>query len=142
VLHTAILLAGRTASAFTAQIGSMKSREEIDAIRTLGLDPMELLVLPCVLASLISLPLLSFLAMLAGILGGAMVCIFTLDITPTMFLSMLHAYTDLQHFLVGMSKAPVFAFLIAVIGCLEGFRVSGSAESVGVRTTSSNPSSW
>jgi phospholipid/cholesterol/gamma-HCH transport system permease protein len=137
VLHTAILLAGRTASAFTAQIGSMKSREEIDAIRTLGLDPMELLVLPCVLASLISLPLLSFLAMLAGILGGAMVCIFTLDITPTMFLSMLHAYTDLQHFLVGMSKAPVFAFLIAVIGCLEGFRVSGSAESVGVRTTSS-----
>jgi phospholipid/cholesterol/gamma-HCH transport system permease protein len=137
VLLTAILLAGRTASAFTAQIGSMKSREEIDAIRTLGLDPMELLVLPRVLALLISLPLLSFLAMLAGIIGGAMVCIFALDITPTMFLSMLHADTEVRHFLVGMSKAPVFAFLIAVIGCLEGFRVSGSAQSVGAHTTSS-----
>ncbi len=137
VLLTAILLAGRTASAFTAQIGSMKSREEIDALRTLGLDPMELLVLPRVLALLIALPLLSFLAMLAGIIGGAMVCIFALDITPTMFLSMLHADTDVRHFLVGMSKAPVFAFLIAVIGCLEGFRVSGSAQSVGAHTTSS-----
>ncbi len=137
VLLTAILLAGRTASAFTAQIGSMKSREEIDAIRTLGLDPMELLVLPRVLALLIALPLLSFLAMLAGILGGAMVCIFALDITPTMFLSVLHADTEVRHFLVGMSKAPVFAFLIAVIGCLEGFRVSGSAQSVGEHTTSS-----
>ncbi len=137
VLLTAILLAGRTASAFTAQIGSMKSREEIDAIRTLGLDPMELLVLPRVLALLISLPLLSFLAMLAGILGGAMVCIFALDITPAMFLSMLRADTDVRHFLVGMGKAPVFAFLIAVIGCLEGFRVTGSAQSVGEHTTSS-----
>ena len=137
VLLTAILLAGRTASAFTAQIGSMKAREEIDAIRALGLDPMELLVLPRVLALLISLPLLSFLAMLAGILGGAMVCIFALDITPAMFMSMLHADTEVRHFLVGMSKAPVFAFLIGVIGCLEGFRVSGSAQSVGAHTTSS-----
>lgn len=137
VLLTAILLAGRTASAFTAQLGSMKSREEIDAIRVLGLDPIELLVLPRVLALLISLPLLSFVAMLAGIIGGAMVCIFALDITPTMFLSMLHADTDVRHFLVGLSKAPVFAFLIAVIGCLEGFRVSGSAQSVGEHTTSS-----
>jgi len=137
VLLTAILMAGRTASAFTAQLGSMKSREEIDAIRILGLDPVELLVLPRVLALLISLPLLSFLAMLAGIVGGAMVCIFALDITPTMFLSMLHADTDVRHFLVGMAKAPVFAFLIAVIGCLEGFRVSGSAQSVGAHTTSS-----
>ena len=137
VLLTAILLAGRTASAFTAQLGSMKSREEIDAIRVLGLDPMELLVLPRVLALLISLPLLSFLAMLAGIIGGATVCIFALDITPAMFLSMLHADTPVRHFLVGMSKAPVFAFLIAVIGCLEGFRVSGSAQSVGEHTTSS-----
>ncbi len=137
VLLTAILLAGRTASAFTAQIGSMKAREEIDAIRALGLDPMELLVLPRVLAVLISLPLLSFLAMLSGIVGGAMVCTFALDITPAMFLTMLHADTEVRHFLVGMSKAPVFAFLIAVIGCLEGFRVSGSAQSVGTHTTSS-----
>lgn len=137
VLLTAIMLAGRTASAFTAQIGSMKAREEIDAIRMLGLDPIELLVLPRVLALLISLPLLSFVAMLAGILGGALVCIFTLGITPTMFLSVFHADTDLRHLLVGLSKAPVFAFLIAVIGCLEGFKVSGSAQSVGEHTTSS-----
>ena len=137
VLLTAILLAGRTASAFTAQIGSMKAREEIDAMRALGLDPMEFLVLPRVLAVLISMPLLSFLAMLCGIGGGAIVCIFALDITPAMFLSMLHSDTELRHFLVGMSKAPVFAFLIAVIGCLEGFRVSGSAQSVGTHTTSS-----
>lgn len=137
VLLTAIMLAGRTASAFTAQIGSMKSREEIDAIRMLGLDPIELLVLPRVLALLISLPLLSFLAMLAGILGGALVCIFALDITPAMFLSVFHADTDLRHLLVGLSKAPAFAFLIAVIGCLEGFKVSGSAQSVGEHTTSS-----
>ncbi len=137
VLLTAILMAGRTASAFTAQLGSMKSQEEIDAIRVLGLDPMELLVLPRVLALLVSLPLLTFLAMLAGIVGGALVCIFALDIAPAMFLSMLHADTQVRHFLVGMGKAPVFAFLIAVIGCLEGFRVSGSAESVGVHTTSS-----
>jgi phospholipid/cholesterol/gamma-HCH transport system permease protein len=137
VLLTAIMLAGRTASAFTAQIGSMKSREEIDAIRMLGLDPIELLVLPRVLALLISLPLLSFLGMLSGILGGALVCIFALDITPAMFLSVFHADTDLRHLLVGLSKAPAFAFLIAVIGCLEGFKVSGSAQSVGEHTTSS-----
>jgi phospholipid/cholesterol/gamma-HCH transport system permease protein len=137
VLLTAIMLAGRTASAFTAQIGSMKSREEIDAIRMLGLDPIELLVLPRVLALLISLPLLSFVGMLAGILGGAFVCIFTLGITPAMFLSVFHANTDLRHLLVGLSKAPAFAFLIAVIGCLEGFKVSGSAQSVGEHTTSS-----
>jgi len=137
VLLTAILLAGRTASAFTAQIGSMKSREEIDAIRTLGLDPMELLVLPRVLALLISLPLLSFLAMLSGVIGGAMVCIFALDISPAMFLSVFHEDTGVQQLLVGLSKAPVFAFLIAVIGCLEGFRVTGSAQSVGEHTTSS-----
>lgn len=137
VLLTAILLAGRTASAFTAQIGSMKSREEIDAIRMLGLDPIELLVLPRVLALLISLPLLSFLAMLSGILGGALVCIFALDITPAMFLSVFHTDTELRHLLVGLSKAPVFAFLIAVIGCLEGFKVRGSAQSVGEHTTSS-----
>ncbi len=137
VLLTAILLAGRTASAFTAQIGSMKSREEIDAIRMLGLDPIELLVLPRVLALLIAMPLLTFLAMLAGILGGALVCVAALDITPAMFMSIFHADTEVRHFLVGLSKAPVFAFLIAAIGCLEGFKVSGSAQSVGEHTTSS-----
>ena len=100
VLLTAILLAGRTASAFTAQIGSMKANEEIDAIRTLGLDPMDLLVLPRVLALLIALPLLTFLAMMAGILGGAVVCIVSLGISPDMFISLLHSDIGVQHFLV------------------------------------------
>ena len=137
VLLTAILIAGRTASAFTAQIGSMKANEEIDAIRTLGLSPMELLVLPRVFALLIALPILTFIAMLSGILGGAVVCALSLDISPTMYLAMLQENIALKPFVVGMAKAPMFAFLIAVIGCLEGFKVTGSAQSVGERTTSS-----
>ncbi|MEN0104951.1 MAG: ABC transporter permease [Pseudomonas sp.] len=135
VLLTAILMAGRTASAFTAQIGSMKANEEVDAIRTLGLNPVELLVLPRVLALLVSLPILTFLAMLSGILGGAVVCLLVLNISPTMYLTILQGI-EVQHLLVGLVKAPVFAFLIAVIGCLEGFKVSGSAQSVGEHTTS------
>jgi len=137
VLLTAILMAGRTASAFAAQIGSMKANEEIDALRTLGLNPMELLVLPRVLAMLVSLPILSFVGMLSGILGGALVCALTLDISPTLFLAILQSDIGVQHFWVGLAKAPLFAFLIAVIGCLEGFKVSGSAQSVGEHTTSS-----
>ncbi|URX63018.1 ABC transporter permease [Luteibacter anthropi] len=136
VLLTAILLAGRTASAFTAQIGSMKAREEIDAIRTLGLDPVELLVLPRTLALLIALPLLTFVAMLAGIAGGAVVCMATLKMSLSMFLTMFQDDMSIAQFLVGMAKAPVFAFMIAVIGCMEGFKVSGSAQSVGEHTTS------
>lgn len=137
VLLTAILMAGRTASAFTAQIGSMKANEEVDAIRALGLDPVNLLVLPRVMALLISLPLLTFLAMLTGIAGGMAVCAISLDIPPAMFLGILREHLDLRHFFVGMVKAPVFAFIIAVIGCLEGFKVAGSAQSVGEHTTSS-----
>ncbi|MHC6223272.1 MlaE family lipid ABC transporter permease subunit [Pseudomonas sp. X10] len=137
VLLTAILMAGRTASAFTAQIGSMKANEEIDAIRTLGLNPVELLVVPRVLALLIALPLLTFVAMLCGIVGGAAVCALSLGISPAMFLSLLQSDIGVQHFIVGLIKAPFFAFLIAAIGCLEGFKVAGSAESVGAHTTSS-----
>lgn len=136
VLLTAILIAGRTASAFTAQIGSMKANEEIDAIRTLGLNPIELLVVPRVLALLIALPLLTFIAMLCGMVGGAVVCALSLNISPAMFLSLLQSDIGVQHLLVGLGKAPFFAFLIAAIGCLEGFKVSGSAESVGAHTTS------
>lgn len=137
VLLTAILMAGRTASAFTAQIGSMKANEEIDAIRSLGLNPLDILVMPRVLAMLISLPLLTFIAMMSGMLGGALVCALKLDISLTMFLSILQQDVDVRHFYLGMAKAPLFAFLIAIIGCMEGFRVSGSAESVGEHTTSS-----
>lgn len=137
VLLTAILLAGRTASAFTAQIGSMKANEELDALRTLGLSPTEMLVLPRVMALLISLPMLTFLAMICGIVGGGVVCALSLGISPAMFLSLMQADIGVQHFLVGIVKAPIFAFFIAAIGCLEGFKVEGSAESVGAHTTSS-----
>jgi len=135
VLLTAILLAGRSGSAFTAQIGSMKSREELDAIQTLGLDPIELLVLPRLLALLVMLPVLTFIAMIAGIIGGGLVGSMSLDITPAMFVARLHEMTQQRHFWVGMLKAPVFAFIIAAVGCLEGFKVEGSAESVGRHTT-------
>ncbi|MBW0146102.1 ABC transporter permease [Marinobacter sp. CAU 1620] len=137
VLLAAILLAGRTASAFTAHIGAMKVNQELDAIRTLGLDPIELLVLPRVLAMMVSLPILAFIGMIAGMVGGAAVCALALDIYPAQFIAIIERDIELRHFLVGLSKAPVFAFVIAVIGCLEGFKVSGSAQSVGEHTTSS-----
>ena len=137
VLLTAILVAGRSGSAFTAQIGSMKSREELDAIEALGLDAIELLVLPRLLALLVMLPVLAFIAMIMGVLGGMVVSTLTLDITTGMYLSRLHEMVEIHHFWVGMVKAPIFAFLIAVVGCLEGFKVEGSAESVGRHTTSS-----
>lgn len=137
VLLAAILLAGRTASAFTAQLGAMKSNEEIDALKANGLDPVELLVLPRVMAMLISLPLLAFIGMLSGLLGGAMVCAMALDISFAQFMSAFEDDMSVRHLLLGLSKAPVFAFVIAVIGCLEGFKVSGSAQSVGAHTTSS-----
>lgn len=136
VLLTAILLAGRSGSAFAAQIGSMKSREELDAMTTLGLDVVEMLVIPRLLALVLMLPLLTMIAMWMGILGGGVVAVFALDITPGMFVARLQEMTDLRHFAVGMVKAPVFAFLVAAVGCLEGFKVEGSAESVGRHTTS------
>ena len=137
VLLTAILLAGRTASAFTAQIGSMKSGEELDAIRTMGLDPIELLVLPRLKALLLTLPLLTFLATMAGLLGGMAVCVWHLDISPEMFIGRLQNELSPRHFWVGMSKAPIFAMVIGLIGCLEGFKVKNNAQSVGEHTTSS-----
>lgn len=136
VLLTAILMAGRTASAFTAQLGSMKVNEEIDALRTLGLNPMELLVVPRILALLITLPLLTFVAMVSGLVGGALVGLLSLDISLTRYFAIVEE-VPVRHFLVGMAKAPLFAFMIALIGCLEGFKVQGSAQSVGEHTTSS-----
>ncbi|QIM50550.1 ABC transporter permease [Pusillimonas sp. DMV24BSW_D] len=136
VLLTAILMAGRTASAFTAQIGSMKSNEELDALRMTGLNPIELLVLPRILALLVALPLLTFVGMVSGIAGGMMVCALSMDISPSMFLTIMNRDIDLRHFLLGMAKAPFFAYLIAIIGCLEGLKVKGSAQSIGQHTTS------
>ena len=137
VLLTAILLAGRTASAFTAQIGSMKSGEELDAIRTMGLDPIEVLVLPRLKALLLTLPLLTFLATMAGLLGGMAVCHWSLGISPEMFINRLNEELSPRHFWLGMSKAPLFAVVIGLIGCLEGFKAESNAQSVGEHTTSS-----
>ena len=136
VLLAAILLAGRTASAFTAQLGSMKANEEIDALRTFGLSPVELLVIPRVLAMVISLPILTFVGMISGIVGGSLVCVVALDISVPQILNILETKARVVHLLVGLGKAPIFAFVIAVIGCLEGFKASGSAQSVGEHTTS------
>lgn len=136
VLLAAVLLAGRTASAFTAQIGSMKVNEELDALRAQGLDPIEMLVLPRVLALLVSLPLLTFVAMICGMAGGAMVALFSLDISLARIIAITKGIA-IQHFVTGIAKAPFFAFVIAQIGCLEGFKVTGSARSVGEHTTSS-----
>lgn len=137
VLLTAIILAGRTASAFTAQIGAMVSREEVDAIRTLGLDPVDLLVLPRVIALMVMLPLLTFIGMMAGLAGGLTVGAYSLDIPPPAYLARMQDTFEMRHLLVGLSKAPIFALLIALIGCLEGLQVQGTAQSVGERTTSS-----
>ncbi|NOG31110.1 ABC transporter permease [Halomonas sp. TBZ9] len=137
VLLAAIMLAGRTASAFTAQLGAMKSNEEIDALRTQGLDPIELLVLPRVIALWVSLPLLAFIGTLSGMLGGAVVGAVSLDIPFAQFWQIVQRDISVRHLWVGLSKAPLFALVIAIIGCAEGFKVSGSAQSVGERTTSS-----
>ncbi len=136
-LLAAILVAGRSGSAFTAQIGAMKSREEIDALETIGLDPVEVLVLPRLIALLIALPILTFIAMMSGIVGGMVVGATSIDISPVLFVTRLQESIPPRHFWVGLMKAPLFAVAIALVGCLEGFKVQGSAESVGERTTSS-----
>ncbi len=137
ILLTAIVVAGRSGSAFTAEIGSMAVNEEVDAMRTLGLDPMEVLVLPRVLALVITLPLLAFFADMMGLFGGMMMCWAVLDISPALFLERLQGAVSPWSFWVGMIKAPFFAFLISMVGCLEGLRVARSAESVGQQTTRS-----
>ncbi|MEX0760351.1 MAG: MlaE family lipid ABC transporter permease subunit, partial [Tistlia sp.] len=129
IVLTAIIVAGRSGSAFTAQIGTMQVREEVDAMRTIGLDPIDILVVPRVLALMIALPLLTFYADILGIAGGAVMSWIALDITPLEFISRLETAVSVNHFLVGMVKAPVFAFTIALVGCFEGLKVTGSAES-------------
>jgi len=129
------MLAGRSGSAFTAQIGTMNVREEIDAMRTIGLDPMEILVLPRLWALVISLPLLTFFANVMGLLGGAIMATVVLDVTFFQFARQLSDAVTLWTFWIGLIKAPVFGFIIGLVGCFEGMRVSGSAESVGRMTT-------
>lgn len=135
ILLTSIIVAGRTASAFTAAIGSMKMREEVDAMRTLGIDPVSALIVPRVLALLLMLPILGLLSNVAGIFGGGLMSWLELGISPGMFVSRLLEGTDVRHFVVGISKAPVFAVIIGIVGCQAGMSVGNNAESLGQKTS-------
>jgi phospholipid/cholesterol/gamma-HCH transport system permease protein len=136
-LITAIIVAGRSGSAFTAQIGTMRVNEEIDAMQTLGLNVAEVLVLPRVLGLVIALPLLTFFADVVGIIGGLVMCYFDLGVTIPAFMRELQGAITVNTLLVGLIKAPVYAFLIALVGCFEGLRVERNADSVGKLTTRS-----
>lgn len=135
VLITSILVAGRSGSAFTAEIGVMRARQEIDALQVMGLDPMRLLVVPRVTGLAITLPLLTFYAEMMGLLGGAIVCAALLGVQPVQYVEHVRRAVDGSDFFVGLVKAPVFALVIGVVGCMHGLRVGGSAESVGRETT-------
>jgi phospholipid/cholesterol/gamma-HCH transport system permease protein len=135
ILITAILLAGRSASAFAAELGSMKMQQEIDAMRVMGVDPFEALVLPRFVALLVTIPLLTFVATLAGLLGGLVVTWSVLDLGPTFFLQRIVDNVGSTHFLVAMSKAPVMAGVIATIGCRQGMLTGGDVQSLGQRVT-------
>ncbi|HEY9039157.1 MAG TPA: ABC transporter permease [Roseovarius sp.] len=137
ILLTSIIVAGRSGSAYTAAIGSMKMREEVDAMRTLGLDPIDILVVPRVLALILMLPVLGLISDVAGLVGGAMMSWIELGVSPSVFQSRLVSNTDVWHFLVGMIKAPFFALIIGIIGCYEGLKVGGNAESLGRLTSTS-----
>jgi len=134
-LITAIIVAGRSGSAYTAQIGTMKVTEEIDALRTIGVGPLDLLVLPKVVALVVALPLLTVYTDIMGILGGMIMSRAELQVSFATFLNRLEQAVSLTSYVIGIGKAPVFAVIIALVGCYQGFRVIGSAESVGQRTT-------
>ena len=135
VLMTAIMVAGRSGSAFAAQLGTMKLTEEIDAMRIIGVSPMEALVLPRVLAAVLMLPLLGFFSAVVAIIGGAVLGNFTLDIPFFTFLSRIKEVVPLSDLWVGLIKGPVFGLIIALTGCYQGLQVSGNSEQVGLRTT-------
>lgn len=137
ILLTAIIVAGRSGSAFTAAIGSMKMREEVDAMRTLGLDPIAVLVVPRVIALIAMLPVLGLIANFAGLVGGAIMSWIELGVSPGVFQSRLASNTDVWHLGVGMIKAPFFALIIGIVGCFEGMQVQGNAESLGTLTSTS-----
>ena len=134
-LMTAIIVAGRSGSAYTAQIGTMKVTEEIDALRTIGVGPLELLVLPKMLALIVALPLLTVYTDVTGILGGMIMAQAKLNVSFSVFFDRLNDAISLRSYLIGVGKAPVFAVIIALVGCYQGFKVSASADSVGRQTT-------
>ena len=135
-LIVATIMAGRSGAAFTAQLGTMKLTEEIDAIRTLGLDPAQVLVLPRVLALVLTLPLLVFVGNVAGLGGAMLMASATLDLAPQTFIDRLVIALSPRHYVIGIVKAPVFALFIAVIGCRMGMSVSRDTRSIGIHTTS------
>ena len=137
VLIVAIMVAGRSGSAYTAELGSMKMREEIDALSTMGLDPIEVLMLPRIVALICALPILSFIGSMAALYGGGLVAWFYGGMGPAIFIARLHEAVSVTHFEVGIIKAPFMALVIGVVACSEGLRVKGSAESLGKQTTTS-----
>jgi phospholipid/cholesterol/gamma-HCH transport system permease protein len=137
VLLVAIMVAGRSGSAYTAELGSMKMREEIDALRTMGFDPIEVLILPRMLALVIALPILAFLGAMAALYGGGLVAWLYGGVDPEAFLLRLRDAISIDHFTVGLIKAPVMALVIGIVACVEGLAVQGSAESLGRHTTAS-----
>ena len=137
VLIVAIMVAGRSGSSYTAEIGSMKMREEIDALRTMGFDPVEVLILPRIIVLIIALPILTFLGSMAALYGGGLVAWLYGGISPDIYMSRLTEAISLTHFKVGMIKAPFMGLVIGVVACAEGLRVKGSAESLGLQTTAS-----
>jgi phospholipid/cholesterol/gamma-HCH transport system permease protein len=137
VLIVAIMVARRSGSAYTAEIGSMKMREEIDALSTMGLDPVEVLILPRVAALVIALPILTFIGSLAGLYGGGLVAQFYGDMAPAIYIERLHEAVSVTSFKVGILKAPFMALVIGIVACSEGLKVQGSAESLGKQTTTS-----
>ncbi|MEL7451176.1 MAG: MlaE family lipid ABC transporter permease subunit [Pseudomonadota bacterium] len=134
-LITAIIVAGRTGSAYTAQIGTMKVTEEVDALRTMGITPVEMLVLPKLFALVIALPLLVVFADIMGLFGGMVMSRALLEVSFTSFTERLLQAIAIESYMIGIGKAPVFAIIIASVGCFQGLKVTGSAESVGRRTT-------
>jgi phospholipid/cholesterol/gamma-HCH transport system permease protein len=137
VLIVCVMVAGRSGSAYTAEIGSMKMREEIDALRTMGLDPIQVLVLPRIIALVIAVPLLTFIGSMAALYGAGLVCWLYGGMAPDIFLERLREAISLQTFAVGMIKAPFMALTIGLVACVEGFEVEGSAASLGLKTTAS-----
>ncbi|MGB7183547.1 MAG: ABC transporter permease, partial [Burkholderiaceae bacterium] len=135
-LLVSTVLAGRSGAAFTAQLGTMKLTEEVDAIRTLGMRPEQVLVLPRICALMLVLPLLVFIGSITALIGAALTCSLMLDITPYTFIDRVHSELSIGHYLIGLIKAPVFALTIGVIGCSMGFTVSRDTRSIGLNTTS------
>jgi phospholipid/cholesterol/gamma-HCH transport system permease protein len=137
VLIVAIMVAGRSGSSYTAELGSMKMREEIDALRTMGFNPVDVLILPRVVALVIGLPILTFIGSISALYGGELVAWLYGGMSPDIFVARLKEAISITHFKVGLIKAPFMALIIGVVACAEGLKVAGSAESLGLRTTSS-----